>query len=79
MILAGKHYRAAVAHRAQQEAHTARRRAFEDLHRENVPIVHLPAVPEPREAAPGDCPRCGRHIGRGVGFHVKRCKGASDG
>jgi hypothetical protein len=23
----------------------------------------------------GECPKCGKHIGRGVGFHAKACKG----
>lgn len=23
----------------------------------------------------GVCPKCGRHIGRGIAFHVKACKG----
>tara|TARA_R110000787_G_scaffold102836_5_gene209022 strand:+ start:465 stop:587 length:123 start_codon:yes stop_codon:yes gene_type:complete len=23
----------------------------------------------------GECPHCGVHIGRGIAFHIKRCKG----
>jgi hypothetical protein len=36
----------------------------------------VPADPEPT-AAPrkGVCPVCGKHIGRGVAFHAKRCEG----
>ena len=34
-----------------------------------------PPAPEPKRRAPkGTCPYCGRHIGRGVNSHAKRCK-----
>jgi hypothetical protein len=29
----------------------------------------------PAERAPGDCPKCGQHIGKGVAMHTKHCKG----
>jgi len=25
--------------------------------------------------AKGSCPKCGKHVGRGIGLHVKRCQG----
>jgi hypothetical protein len=27
---------------------------------------------------PGECPKCGRVIGRGIAFHIKACKGIAD-
>lgn len=32
--------------------------------------------PKP-EAPKGTCPKCGKHIGRGLHFHVKSCEGAN--
>lgn len=34
-----------------------------------------PCAPLPVEPAKGHCPKCGKHIGRGIGFHKKRCEG----
>lgn len=31
---------------------------------------------DPPNVAPGSCPKCLRHIGRGVAMHKKRCNGA---
>jgi len=31
----------------------------------------VPVKPVPK----GTCPKCGKHVGRGVHFHAKRCKG----
>lgn len=32
-------------------------------------------APKPQTAPvlKGTCPKCGKHIGRGIAFHVKRC------
>lgn len=27
----------------------------------------------------GTCPKCGKHIGRGLFLHTRKCKGAKDG
>lgn len=32
-------------------------------------------LPAPAIAKKGTCPKCGKHIGRGVHFHEKTCKG----
>ncbi len=34
-------------------------------------------LPFPEELLSGHCPKCGKHIGRGVAFHEKHCKGES--
>lgn len=34
-----------------------------------------PAQPGP--APKGACPKCRKHIGRGVGLHAKRCEGGA--
>ena len=26
----------------------------------------------------GECPKCGKHIGRGVGLHARRCQGNAE-
>lgn len=31
--------------------------------------------PEIQEAVKGQCPKCLKHIGRGVHFHVNKCNG----
>lgn len=30
---------------------------------------------DPRSIPKGECPKCGRHIGRGIAKHVKGCNG----
>lgn len=37
-----------------------------------------PATPRQTEVPKGHCPRCGKHIGRGLHFHVKWCKADDD-
>jgi len=32
-------------------------------------------IPRPVERSPGECPKCGRHIGKGIAIHVKHCNG----
>jgi hypothetical protein len=54
-----------------------RRSLFNDYNkRREAKAAVVPADPEPT-AAPrkGVCPVCGKHIGRGVAFHAKRCEG----
>lgn len=34
----------------------------------------IPPVP----VAKGECPKCGKYIGRGVHFHLKACNGDDD-
>lgn len=41
---------------------------------DDVPARRLTAAPS-KPIAPGDCPKCGKHIGKGVTFHAKTCKG----
>jgi hypothetical protein len=42
----------------------------------------LEAHPEvskaPQKPTKGACPKCGRHIGRGVNFHAKKCRTTGD-
>lgn len=47
----------------------ARRAARHDV-RAEAPVQTLPTT-----LPKGQCPKCGRHIGRGVGLHAMRCKG----
>lgn len=34
-----------------------------------------PPKPEVKADDKGTCPKCGRHIGKGVHFHLKACNG----
>ncbi len=34
-----------------------------------------PAEKAPQEADKGTCPKCGKHVGKGVHFHVRFCDG----
>lgn len=36
-----------------------------------------PKKPEPKTIEKGACPKCGKHIGRGLHFHVKACEGTN--
>lgn len=45
-----------------QEKHNAMVQAFAEA-------FGLVAVPK------GTCPKCKKHIGRGIGFHIKACNG----
>lgn len=37
-----------------------------------------PPAPVRVQPAPGVCPKCWRHIGRGLHIHAKNCKGEAD-
>lgn len=38
-----------------------------------------PAKAQPQaEVEKGTCPKCGKHIGKGIHFHVKACDGKSE-
>lgn len=47
----------------QREAYVAPAGTFKSME----PAIETPAK--------GHCPKCGKHIGRGIGFHKKRCEG----
>ncbi|MDK4703895.1 hypothetical protein PH562_16715 [Rhizobium sp. CNPSo 4062] len=45
---------------------------FEDKKKE-APV----AAAEPAETPKGSCPKCGKHIGKGLHMHMKGCNGHS--
>lgn len=50
-----------------------------DLHVARCPMAQEAVKPKDGEALPdvpkGHCPRCAKHIGRGLHFHMRSCRG----